>query len=111
MPTIEQFGESLRVAGYPDGSDWWIPLPDSPRYEHDTRRARFQRAPDEAPRGELSTTRIVRLRTTRVCARRARARRDRHSRSNARSHGQCTVIHTMRLIPVSLEQLDVGREG
>ena len=29
--------------------------------EHDTRRARFQRAPDEAPRGELSTTRIVRL--------------------------------------------------
>ncbi len=31
------------------------------RQEHDTRSARFQRAPDEAPRGELSTTRIVRL--------------------------------------------------
>ena len=31
------------------------------RLEHDTRRARFQRAPDEAPSGELSTTRIVRL--------------------------------------------------
>jgi len=36
---------------------WFRPL------EHDqgTRRARFQRAPDEAPRGELSTTRIVQL--------------------------------------------------
>ena len=31
------------------------------RLKHDTRRARFQRAPDQAPRGELSTTRIVRL--------------------------------------------------
>ncbi len=31
------------------------------RLEHDTPRARFQRAPDQAPRGELSTTRIVRL--------------------------------------------------
>jgi AraC family transcriptional regulator len=30
-------------------------------HDHDTRRPRFQRAPDEAPRGELSTTRIVRL--------------------------------------------------
>jgi AraC family transcriptional regulator len=30
------------------------------RLEHDT-NARFQRAPDQAPRGELSTTRIVRL--------------------------------------------------
>ena len=30
------------------------------RLDHDT-GARFQRAPDEAPRGELSTTRIVRL--------------------------------------------------
>jgi len=29
--------------------------------DHDTPRARFQRAPDEAPRGELATTRIVRL--------------------------------------------------
>ena len=33
MPTIEQFGEYLRVAGYPDGSDWWIPLPTSPPYQ------------------------------------------------------------------------------
>lgn len=33
MMTIDQTGEYLRVAGYPDGSDWWIPLPDSPRYE------------------------------------------------------------------------------
>ena len=32
------------------------------RLDHDTgRRARFQRAPDQAPCGELSTTRIVRL--------------------------------------------------
>ena len=31
------------------------------RLEHDTPRVRFQRAPDEAPSGELSTTRIVRL--------------------------------------------------
>ena len=31
------------------------------RLEHDTPRARFQRAPDEALSGELSTTRIVRL--------------------------------------------------
>src|SRR5688572_27212337 len=30
-------------------------------HDHDTRRPRFQRAPDEAPRGELSNTRIVRL--------------------------------------------------
>jgi len=30
-------------------------------HDHDTQRPRFQRAPDEAPRGELSTTRIVQL--------------------------------------------------
>jgi transcriptional regulator GlxA family with amidase domain len=29
------------------------------KHDHDTRRSRFQRALDEAPRGELSTTRIV----------------------------------------------------
>jgi len=27
MLTIEQIGEYFRVAGYPDGSDWWVPLP------------------------------------------------------------------------------------
>ena len=27
MLTVEQLGEYLRVAGYPDGSDWWVLLP------------------------------------------------------------------------------------
>ena len=27
MLSVEQIGEYLRVAGYPDGSDWWMPLP------------------------------------------------------------------------------------
>jgi AraC family transcriptional regulator len=31
------------------------------RLDHDSRRARFQRAPDQAPHGALSATRIVRL--------------------------------------------------
>jgi AraC family transcriptional regulator len=37
--------------------EWFRPR----KHDRDTRRARFQRAPDEAPRGELSSTRIVRL--------------------------------------------------
>ena len=37
---------------------------------HNTRRTRFQRAPDEAPRGELSATRIVRLSPITVAFRR-----------------------------------------
>jgi len=36
---------------------WFRPI----EHDRDTRRPRFQRAPDEAPRAELSTTRIVRL--------------------------------------------------
>src|SRR5829696_8887882 len=27
MLTVDKFGEYLRVAGYADGSDWWVLLP------------------------------------------------------------------------------------
>ena len=33
MLTVEQLGEYLRVAGYPDGSDWWVPMTDARPYE------------------------------------------------------------------------------
>ena len=33
MLTVEQFGEYLRVAGYADDSDWWIPMPDAHYYQ------------------------------------------------------------------------------
>ena len=33
MLSVEQFGEYLRVAGYADGSDWWIPMPDAHHYQ------------------------------------------------------------------------------
>ena len=33
MLTVEQFGEYLRVAGYPDGSDWWVAMADVHHYE------------------------------------------------------------------------------
>jgi AraC family transcriptional regulator len=40
------------------------------RVEHDVRRPRYQRAPDEAPHGQLSATRIVRLAPMTVAFRR-----------------------------------------
>ena len=33
MFTVEQFGEYLRVAGYSDGTDWWIAMPDAHNYQ------------------------------------------------------------------------------
>jgi hypothetical protein len=33
MLTVDRFDEYLRVAGYPDGSDWWVLIPDARDYE------------------------------------------------------------------------------
>ena len=56
----ETFSRAFRGRFLTSPSEWrkqWFRM----EPDHDARRRRFQRAPDEAPRGELSTTRIVRL--------------------------------------------------